>query len=251
MFARPWPQNNVSICLSAERRILPTYFANIGPITTSTPTFLLIKPLLFHGGDTWIWWRKRKFDEIPANRGATTLCAWVDHDNHLQIMELTCHNWDPSIYDISHEDVAIGNNVEGPTRNIPGDGHPHPVEHGLASIESYIFERLRHWVAKDFIIGFSQCVYEKITLRKIRTNFKHLVLTLIRRYGTQAIEERSFISHHFNFEKGIPDSLSAWILYCIKNGEFIQNVRNMAAIRRGSVQEGYIITSQELCIRRN
>ena len=91
------------------------YFANIGPIATSTPT-LLIKPLLFHGGDTWIWWRKRKFDEIPANRGATTLFAWVDHDNHLQIMELPCHNWDPSIYDFSHQ---LGTMSKAPRGTFP------------------------------------------------------------------------------------------------------------------------------------
>ena len=62
------------------------------------------------------------------------------------------------------------------------------------------------------------------TIQVVHTHFKHSVLSLIRRYGTQAIEERSLISYHFDFEEGIPSSLSSWILYCIKNGEFIHKM---------------------------
>ena len=131
-------------------------------------------------------------------------------------MELTCPNWDPSIYDFSHGDVAIEDNTEDPTRNALRYAHPHPVEHEFNYIEPYMSE--------GYDLESLRTSSSDSTIQVVRTNFDRSVLPLIRHYGTQAIEECSLISYHFDFEEGVPSSLWSWILYCIKNGKFVQSV---------------------------
>ena len=133
-------------------------------------------------------------------------------------MELTCPNWDPSIYDFSHGDVEIDSNV-------------HPEEYDFNYIEPYMSE--------GYDLESPRTSSPDSTIQAVRSNFEHSVLPLIRRYGNQAIEESSLVLYHFDFEEGIPSSLSSWILYCIKNGEFIQGIRHMEATHRDAVLEGY------------
>ena len=96
-------------------------------------------------------------------------------------MELTCHNRDPSIYNFSYEDVVKGDNVEGPTRNIPGNEPPFPVEHRFSSIESYTLkgyglESLRTSSSDSANASKRRLPYA--TIQMTCTNFKHLVLPL-------------------------------------------------------------------------
>ena len=100
-------------------------------------------------------------------------------------MELTCPNWDPSIFDFSHEDAKFESNV-------------HPEEYNINYIEPYMSE--------GYDLESPRTSSPDPDIHVARSKFEHLVLPLIRRYGNQAIEESSLVLYHFEFEEGIPGS---------------------------------------------
>ena len=66
-----------------------------------------------------------------------------------------------------------------------------------------------------------------------------LIKGQIERFASQAKYERTLVSYYFTLEDDIPTHESSWILYCIKNREFLQNVRYLEANTRDAVLEGY------------
>ena len=163
----------------------------------------------------------------------------TDQDNHLQTMELTCPNWDPSVFDFSHEDDESKSNIhsEGYDFNYI---EPYMSEgYGLESPRTSSPDSTIHVAPPK---RRSPCATPRMT----RQFFRHSVLPLIRRYSNQAIEESSLVLYHFDFEEGIPGSLSSWILYCIKNGELIQGIRHMEATHRDAVLEGYNVKGRSM-----
>ena len=149
----------------------------------------------------------------------------TDQDNHLQTMELTCPNWDPSIFDFSHEDDEFESNIHS---------------------EGYDFNYIEPYMYEGYGLESPGTSSPDSTIHVTRSHFEHSVLPLLRRYRNQAIEESSLVLYHFDFEEGIPCSLSSWILYCIKNGEFIQGIRHMEATYRDAVLEGYNVKGRSM-----
>jgi len=74
-----------------------------------------------------------------------------------------------------------------------------------------------------------------------------LVRGQITRFASQARFEKTVVSYYFDLDDDdVPVYESSWILYCIKNGEFIENVRYLEANHRGAVVEGFPVRGRSM-----